>query len=64
MKTILVLNRFFKFSNNDLYELRKKHKTNDHVFSILPKYTINNDTKNIVPAEYYLQFIGQIKSEM
>ena len=54
-------------SNKDVYEIREQYKT--HPFDHLHPFTINlkelNDKagNTIIPAEFYLQFMGIVKDE-
>jgi len=56
----------YEFTENDIYEIRKNHKTGEHFFKQMPKWTLNknkNDKNNkplntIIESNYYLQYVG------
>jgi hypothetical protein len=62
MKSILVIESLYKFSSKDLYNLRQKHKLDNHVFKILPEYVLRDNGK-IDYAENWLQFTGFIEND-
>ncbi len=56
----------FEISNNFIFKLRESRPDPEWVFEMLPKYTVNtNPGQHHQPmlAEYYMQFIGTVKSE-
>lgn len=55
MRHLLNITNLYKFTGHELFELRKAHKSHDHVFSILPKWVLT-EHKRFQLAEFYLQF--------
>lgn len=60
-RSLLGIN-IFEIDSDFLYEQRKSRFKSESIFNILPKYIFGNNG-NILEAEYYLQFIGQVKEE-
>ena len=58
--------QLYELSNKYISELRKKHKTNESIFKLLPEYTINTNEKggnSPILANYFLQFVDYFKDE-
>lgn len=55
MKQLLSLN-FFKFSEKDIYKIKSKVPTSEHLFRRLPEYCLTST--GITRSEEYLQFVG------
>jgi len=54
----------FEISEDFMYGLRERHKSPEHVFKLLPKYTINTNEgqhNQIMVAEYFHQWVGLFK---
>lgn len=60
-RTLLGIN-IFEIDSNFLYEQRNSRFKSESIFGILPKYTFGNNG-NILEAEYYLRFTGQVNKE-
>ena len=55
MRTVLLLN-VYKFTGNDLGDLKKRNLTEDFFLRMLPEYCIRTDNHKINYTENYFQF--------